>query len=148
LLTESDNRANTIFHLSDLLPEEAARQALLKTQPAINKSLPLSVDCKRVIAYTAEEANQLKDYWIDTEHLVLGILRNEECTAAKRLREIGLQLEQSRQLVADNIGSRPFRLSVLWWSRAFWNRPVDSIATIVLLGGLLFGFIILAYVLR
>ncbi|MGO9824570.1 MAG: Clp protease N-terminal domain-containing protein [Terriglobales bacterium] len=120
----------------------------MKTQPGFNKALPLSIDCKRVIAYTADEANQLKDYWIDTEHLVLGILREEDCAAAKRLREIGLQIEPSRQLVADNIGSRPFRLPVLWWSRAFWNRPVDSIATIVLVGGLLFGFIILAYVLR
>src|SRR5215472_1519847 len=64
--------------------------------------LPLSLDCKRVLAYGAEEAERLNHKHIDTEHLLLGLLREEKCFGAQLLRERGLNLafvrEQVRQL--------------------------------------------------
>ena len=63
------------------------------------KNLPLTLDCKRILAYTAEEANRMDDYWIDTDHLVLGILREGKCTAAVRLEASGLALQQARTQV-------------------------------------------------
>lgn len=142
LLAEKRTRANRIFHLRDLLPEETSRQRLLKKQPVVEGTLPLSLECKRVLAYTADETKLLQDDWVDTEHLVLGILREEDCAAAKRLREIGLQLEPSRQLVLDNRGSRPSRRDSLWWS-ILRPTPVGIAVQIALLLGIILGMVLL-----
>src|ERR1700761_2224044 len=40
--------------------------------------LPLSNECKRVLAYAAEEAERLAHKHIGTEHLLLGLLREEQ----------------------------------------------------------------------
>jgi ATP-dependent Clp protease ATP-binding subunit ClpC len=40
--------------------------------------LPLSADCERVLAYAAEEAEGLGHKHIGTEHLLLGLLREEK----------------------------------------------------------------------
>jgi ATP-dependent Clp protease ATP-binding subunit ClpA len=45
--------------------------------------LPLSNECKRILAYAAEEAERLMHRHIGTEHLLLGILREEKCRQPK-----------------------------------------------------------------
>src|SRR6476619_2973409 len=55
--------------------------------------LPLSNECKRVLAYAAEEAERLSHRHIGTEHLLVGLLREEKCFAAQILHERGLRLE-------------------------------------------------------
>src|SRR5215471_14054192 len=47
--------------------------------------LPLSNESKRVLAYAAEEAERLSHKHIGTEHLLLGLLREEESFAARIL---------------------------------------------------------------
>jgi ATP-dependent Clp protease ATP-binding subunit ClpC len=69
---------------------------------------PLSSQCKRILAYAAEEANALNHRHIGTEHLLLGILREESGTAATVLRELGLELESARQAISQN-PDHPFR---------------------------------------
>jgi hypothetical protein len=58
--------------------------------------LPLSHDCKRVLVYGAEEAERLNHKHIGTEHLLLGLLREEKCFAAQLLGEQGLSLDSAR----------------------------------------------------
>ena len=58
--------------------------------------LPLSNEGKRVLAYAAEEAERLSHKHIGTEHLLLGLLREEKCFAAEILQERGLQLSNIR----------------------------------------------------
>jgi ATP-dependent Clp protease ATP-binding subunit ClpA len=62
--------------------------------------LPLSTESKRVLAYAAEEAEMLNHGWIGTEHLFLGLLREESGLAATILRERGLKLESLREELA------------------------------------------------
>jgi ATP-dependent Clp protease ATP-binding subunit ClpC len=59
--------------------------------------LPLSNESKRVLAYAAEEAMRLSHKHIGTEHLLLGLLREEKCFAAAILLERGLKLEAVRE---------------------------------------------------
>ena len=61
--------------------------------------LPLSHACKRVLAYGAEESERLKHKHIGTDHLLLGLLREEECFAAQLLRKQGLTLDSVREQV-------------------------------------------------
>jgi ATP-dependent Clp protease ATP-binding subunit ClpC len=130
LLITKGARANNIFRLQELLPDATPEMAFTR-QGIIKKTIPLSNDGKRVVAYTAGEANHLRDYWIDTEHLVLGILREESTPAAAKLRAIGLELESCREQVTYNMNSRPQRKDpVLRW---VWRCPITFTWVLVLL---------------
>jgi hypothetical protein len=62
------------------------------------------------------EANVLRDYWIDTEHLLLGILGERSCVAAQYLSKAGLELRAARRVVVENKSARPEYGPVsLWW---------------------------------
>lgn len=80
--------------------------------------LPLSHECKRVLAYAAEEAERLSHKHIGTEHLMLGLLREEKSFAAEILHERGLRLAQVREEIARSTSekmtsSRPKESSLL-----------------------------------
>ena len=62
--------------------------------------LPLSNECNRVLAYAAEEAERLSHKHVGTEHLLLGLLREEKCFAAEILHERGLHLPTIREELA------------------------------------------------
>jgi ATP-dependent Clp protease ATP-binding subunit ClpA len=69
--------------------------------------LPLSNECKHVLGYASEEAERLSHKHIGTEHLLLGILREENCFAAVIMRERGLQLPAVREaLLRGTISAR------------------------------------------
>jgi ATP-dependent Clp protease ATP-binding subunit ClpA len=59
--------------------------------------LPLSSVCKRVLLSAAEEADQLSSKKICTEHLLLGLLRDEKCFAAELLHARGVRLVSTRE---------------------------------------------------
>jgi ATP-dependent Clp protease ATP-binding subunit ClpC len=68
----------------------------IREKVSTSVDLPLSNECKRVLAYAAEEAERLGHKHIGTEHLLLGLLREEKCFAAEILQERGLKLAQIR----------------------------------------------------
>jgi ATP-dependent Clp protease ATP-binding subunit ClpC len=94
--------------------------------------LPLSHECKRVLAYAAEEAERLSHKHIGTEHLLLGLLREEKCFAAEILHERGLRLATIREELARSqseklLSSRPKESSLLSeFSRDLTQAAVDS----------------------
>ena len=59
--------------------------------------LPLSDECKRILPYAADESERLHQKHIGTEHLLLGILREQGCFAAQLLEERGISLENVRE---------------------------------------------------
>ena len=59
--------------------------------------LPLSSVCKRVLLVAAEEADQLSSEKIRAEHLLFGLLRDENCLAAELLHECGVRLISTRE---------------------------------------------------
>jgi ATP-dependent Clp protease ATP-binding subunit ClpC len=65
--------------------------------------LPLSNECKRILAYAADEAERLNHRHIGTEHVLLGILREEKCVAAEILQQIGLRLNAVREELARSL---------------------------------------------
>jgi ATP-dependent Clp protease ATP-binding subunit ClpC len=62
--------------------------------------LPLSIPSKRVLAYAAEEAERLGHKHIGTEHILLGLLREEDSLASQILKERGIELDKIRQELA------------------------------------------------
>jgi hypothetical protein len=61
--------------------------------------LPLSNQSKRVLAYAAEESERLHDRHIGPEHLLLGLLREKDATAAEILQKHGATLPEFRELM-------------------------------------------------
>ena len=59
--------------------------------------IPLSNENKRALAYGAEEAFRLSHKHIGSEHLLLGLMREEKSFGAEILRERGLRLETMRK---------------------------------------------------
>ncbi len=72
----------------------------IREKVSTSVDLPLSNECKRVLAYAAEEAERLSHKHIGTEHLLLGLLREEKCFAAEILHERGLRLSSIRDELA------------------------------------------------
>jgi ATP-dependent Clp protease ATP-binding subunit ClpC len=77
-------------------------QEIERSKPALavapgTVDLPLSATAKRVLLLVAEEADQLSSKKIRTEHLLLGLLRDEKCLAAVLLQERGLGLVSTRE---------------------------------------------------
>ena len=58
--------------------------------------LPLSEECKRVLSNAAEEADRLSQKQIGSQHLLLGLLREQECPAAQILQQRDFKLESLR----------------------------------------------------
>src|SRR5436305_11946631 len=102
LLREDKALANR-FLRSRAAVESIRKQIEGHTAPAQKAStsvdLPLSHACKRVLAYGAEEAERLNHKHIGTEHLLLGLLREENCFAAQLLHERSVTLDSVRQQV-------------------------------------------------
>jgi hypothetical protein len=64
--------------------------------------LPLSIECERVLAYAAQEAERLNHRHIGTEHLLLAILCEEKCVGAQILHQAGLRLNAIREELIHN----------------------------------------------
>ncbi len=86
-----------------------------------------------MLAYGAEEAERLSHKHIGTEHLLLGLLREEKCFAAEILHERGLRLSQVREEIARTTSekmtsSRPKESSLLTeFSRDLTQSAVDGV---------------------
>ncbi|PYV35798.1 MAG: ATP-dependent Clp protease ATP-binding subunit ClpC [Acidobacteria bacterium] len=72
-------------------------RTMIRDKVSTSVDLPLSQECKRVLAYAAEEAERLSHKHIGTEHLLLGLLREEKSFAAEILHERGLRLSTLRE---------------------------------------------------
>ncbi|MGA2649264.1 MAG: Clp protease N-terminal domain-containing protein [Terracidiphilus sp.] len=73
----------------------------IREKTSTSVDLPLSDECKRVLAYAAEEAERLGHKHIGTEHLLLGLMREENSFAANILKERGLELAKVREELAS-----------------------------------------------
>jgi ATP-dependent Clp protease ATP-binding subunit ClpC len=74
-----------------------AREAPTRRASVTADDLPLSHASKRLLAYAAEESVHLDQRRIGTEHLLIGLFREEGTLAATILSDLGLRVEALRQ---------------------------------------------------
>jgi uncharacterized protein (TIGR03435 family) len=67
--------------------------------------IPFSAPCERVLRYAGEEADRLLHKAIGTEHLLLGLLREERGVAAEVLAARGLRIEAVRDAIVQLLSS-------------------------------------------
>ncbi len=74
-------------------------QTTLREKINASVDLPVSRELKGVLVYASEEANALQHGVIDSGHLVLGLLRMNECLGAALLQQRGISYESYRDVV-------------------------------------------------
>jgi ATP-dependent Clp protease ATP-binding subunit ClpC len=100
----------------ETIRKEIEGRTAIREKVSTSIDLPLSNECKRILAYANEEAEQFNHRCIGTEHLLLGILREEKCLAAEILRERGLQLVAIREELAKSPPDQDQTSGILWYS--------------------------------
>ena len=100
--------ANVLKHLEiDLRKVRLEVEKLVKSGPEMVTmgKLPQTPRAKKVIEYAIEEARSLNHNYVGTEHLLLGLLREQDGVAAQVLMNLGLKLEDVREEVLNLLGA-------------------------------------------
>jgi len=69
-----------------------------------NVDLPLSDETSRALACAVEEAEQMNQPRIGPEHLLLGLLREQNCLAARLMRARGADPVRARKILGEDFG--------------------------------------------
>ncbi|MBA3442237.1 MAG: ATP-dependent Clp protease ATP-binding subunit [Pyrinomonadaceae bacterium] len=89
----------------DAIRREIEGRAPFREKHSAAVELPLAPDTKRVLQYAHEESDRLQHRHIGTEHLLLGLLKEERSVAAEILYERGLRIAAVREEIARASGS-------------------------------------------
>ena len=86
--------------------KEIEARITIRERISTSVEVPLSAECKRILNMAAEEAERLGHKHVGTEHLLLGILREEKCFGSEILTERGLRLSTMREELARATGEK------------------------------------------
>jgi ATP-dependent Clp protease ATP-binding subunit ClpC len=110
LIREGKGLTSRIFsrsHLSlESIRKEVESRAVYREKVSTSVEIPFSAETKRVLQYAAEEADRLLHNYIGTEHLLLGILREERSVAAIILMDKGMRLHQVREDIVQLLNEK------------------------------------------
>jgi len=70
-----------------------------------SSEVPFSQETIRALRYAAQEADRLLHGHVGTEHLLLGLFRENRCTAASILGELGLRIDAVRDQIVEMLGA-------------------------------------------
>src|SRR6202158_701755 len=98
--------------------KDLEQRITIRERISTSVEVPLSQESKRILNFATEEAERLGHKHVGTEHLLLGILREEKCFGAEILDRKGLRLSTLREELARSAGekapaSRPKETSLL-----------------------------------
>jgi ATP-dependent Clp protease ATP-binding subunit ClpC len=78
------------------IKEEIRLHFVTREKISTSVDLPFSEDAKRALILGSEEADQAGDRVIETEHILIGLLRKDGCLAQKILSEMAVTPESVR----------------------------------------------------
>src|SRR3989454_358548 len=109
LMREDKTLTGRFFPRAQITIESIRREiegrTLLRERIPTSVEMPLAPETKRVLHYSHEESDRLQHRHIGTEHLLLGLLREERSMAAQILFERGLRLNAVRDEIARQSGA-------------------------------------------
>src|SRR5881296_27916 len=101
LIREDKNLTNRFFPKAnasiDSIRKEIEGRTMIREKVSTSVDLPFSDESKRALNSAAEESERFSHKHIGTEHILLGLLREEKSVAAEILRERGLRLSMVRE---------------------------------------------------
>src|SRR5437660_9435573 len=109
LIREMDSVAGRILAKMDLTAAEIRAQVeaqVTQGQGNLGQDMQLTPRAKRVIDLAYEEARQLNNNYIGTEHLLLGLIREGDGLAARVLVKLGADLGATQPRVSAGLECR------------------------------------------
>ena len=110
LIREGKGLTSRIFERSHLslenIRKEIEGRTVFREKVSTSVEIPFSTETKRVLQQAAEEADRLLHNHIGTEHLLLGILREEHSVAASILSEKGMRLNTVREDIVQLLNEK------------------------------------------
>ena len=110
LIREGKGLTSRIFarsHLSlENIRKEIEGRTVFREKVSTSVEIPFSTETKRVLQHAAEEADRLLHNYIGTEHLLLGILREDRSVAASILSEKGMRLSGVREDIVQLLNEK------------------------------------------
>jgi ATP-dependent Clp protease ATP-binding subunit ClpB len=110
LIREGKGLTSRIFsksHLSmESIRKEIEGRALYRDKVSTSVDIPLSPESKRVLSFAAEEAERMLHNYIGTEHVLLGLMREEKSVAAGILSEKGMRLSAVREEIVQLLNEK------------------------------------------
>jgi ATP-dependent Clp protease ATP-binding subunit ClpC len=110
LIREGKGLTSRIFarsHLSlENIRKEIEGRTVFREKVSTSVEIPFSAETKRVLGFAAEEADRLLHNYLGTEHLLLGILREERSVAASILMEKGMRLHTVREDIVQLLNEK------------------------------------------
>jgi ATP-dependent Clp protease ATP-binding subunit ClpC len=86
---------------------DAVQRNELSRGNAVSEQIYLTPRAKRALELAVEESGKLKDAYVGDQHLLLGLIREDEGSASMVLREVGLTEETARRALGKLRGSEP-----------------------------------------
>jgi len=109
LLAERSGVAADVLHNLDVDPDDVRAATERRISPGTTMvtmgQLPFTPRGKRVLECSIEEATALGHSYLGTEHLLLGMLREEEGTAGRVLRDLNVRIEDARREILALVGT-------------------------------------------
>ncbi len=116
LIREGKGLTSRLFarsHLSlETIRKEIEGRSVFREKVSTSVEIPFSAETKRVLQFAAEEADRLLHNYIGTEHLLLGILREERSVAATILMEKGMRLHAVREDIVQLLNEKSTQVRV------------------------------------
>jgi ATP-dependent Clp protease ATP-binding subunit ClpC len=110
LIREDKSLTNRFFPKAnatiDSIRKDIEGRTLIRDKVSTSVDLPFSDESKRALNAAAEESERLSHKHIGTEHILLGLLREEKSVAAEILRERGLRLGMVREELGRGSGDK------------------------------------------
>ena len=105
LLKEGEETTRELFTRAnvsmDLLQSELEQRGPSREKLSTSVEIPFGDETKQVLQFAEEEAERLMHPHIGTEHILLGLLRLEDCAAGRMLIERGMRLFAVREDAVD-----------------------------------------------
>ncbi len=86
--------------------KEIEGRTLVRDKVSTSIDIPFSEESKRVLNYAADESERLAHKHIGTEHILLGLLREDKSIAAEILRDHGLRPGSIREELTHNASEK------------------------------------------
>ena len=116
LIREGKGLTSRIFARSHLslegIRKDIEGRTVFREKVSTSVEIPFSTETKRVLQFAAEEADRLLHNYVGTEHLLLGILREERAVAASILVEKGMRLSTVREDIVQLLNEKTTSIRV------------------------------------
>ena len=108
LIQEGSGVAADVLNCLDVDPKEVRERTEKLVSPGADPvtagQLPFTMRAKKVLEFSLEEATTLGHNYIGTEHLLLGLIREQGGIAAAVLADLGVELDAARKEIQELLG--------------------------------------------